>query len=145
MTVRIEGLDRVIRKLDKLEANLFKPMTKATAHIQEKMADYPPASGKPQPFKTDRQRRYFFWALREGLITIPYRRTGTLGRKWTHRVERGGRRGVVGNNTAYGPLVQSGDQQAGYHRGTWQTDQEVADREAGQVRQFFVDEIRKYT
>ena len=61
-----------------------------------------------------------------------YVRTGTLGRRWTTRPIREanavGRE--VGNNTDYGPQVQSDELQATVHRGRWQTDAQVLRREA---------------
>lgn len=41
--------------------------------------DYPPATGaKQSDLWTPKQRRYFFWALKQGIIEVPYRRTGRL-------------------------------------------------------------------
>lgn len=61
-----------------------------------------------------------------------YRRTGTLGRRWTtkpiRRVDEVGRE--VGNKTDYAPFVQSDELQATVHRGRWQTDAQVLRREA---------------
>lgn len=62
-----------------------------------------------------------------------YRRTGTLGRRWTTRPFRSatevGRE--VGNKTLpYAPLVQSEELQARVHRGRWLTDAQVLQREA---------------
>ena len=33
-------------------------------------------------FFTDRQRRWFFWALSNGNINVPYRRTGSMSASW---------------------------------------------------------------
>ncbi len=64
-----------------------------------------------------------------------YRRTGTLGRRWTTRPFRTttevGRE--IGNNTEYAPMVQSDELQATVHRGRWQTDAQVLRREAPQI------------
>lgn len=61
-----------------------------------------------------------------------YRRTGTLGRRWTtRRISAPGMVGrEVGNNTEYAPWVQSSELQAYMHRGVWQTDEDVIRREA---------------
>jgi hypothetical protein len=60
-----------------------------------------------------------------------YVRTGTLGRRWTTKPIREantvGRE--IGNNTDYGPVVQSEELQAYTHRGRWQTDADVLRRE----------------
>lgn len=64
-----------------------------------------------------------------------YRRTGTLGRRWTKSVrsEYGGLTGIVGNNTPYGPYVQSAERQAWMHQGVWQTDEAVAHRRQSEI------------
>jgi len=58
---------------------------------------------------------------------IPYRRTGTLGRKWTEDIEvqrvLNGLRGRIGNNTPYAPRVQADRYQRPWHRRHgWETD-----------------------
>ncbi len=60
-----------------------------------------------------------------------YVRTGTLGRRWTTKPirEAGAVGREVGNNTDYGPFVQSDELQATVHRGRWQTDAQVLRRE----------------
>ena len=62
-----------------------------------------------------------------------YRRTVTLGRRWTTKPIRSadevGRE--VGNKTVpYAPLVQSDELQAAVHRGRWQTDAQVLQQES---------------
>lgn len=55
-----------------------------------------------------------------------YRRTGTLGRRWTYRVTMSlySATAVLGNNTPYGPYVQSEAEQAEVHQGWgWPTDE----------------------
>ena len=56
-----------------------------------------------------------------------YRRTGTLGRRWTSQVHQSsdGLSGEAGNNTSYGPYVQDSERQAA-HMVHWQTDDQVA-------------------
>lgn len=41
-----------------------------------------------QPFQSDKQRRWFFWALNSGAINVPYHRTQELSKGW-HIVNRG--------------------------------------------------------
>lgn len=121
MSIRIEGdavVSQKLNKLIKLVENPRKPMTLAVAHLHNKMAIYPPQKAGS-------------W----------YRRTGTLGRRWTHVVENGGKRGVVGNNTIYAPQVQGEGMQARVHRGRWQTDKQVATRELDTIIGFFEDAI----
>lgn len=103
------------------------------------LAAYPPASRRPQPLRTDRQRRGFFYRLHHGLIDVPYRRgsspgSETLGRRWTIGEEDDGRRQVIGNNARYGRPVQDADYQTAYHRDTgWPTVQGVEESEGPKV------------
>jgi hypothetical protein len=60
-------------------------------------------------FFTRKQQRYFFWALKEGIIDVPYKRTGTLGRSWS--VKYGGNSwATITNSAPYAPFVQGFDQ-----------------------------------
>ncbi|MCI0726433.1 MAG: hypothetical protein L0332_06880 [Chloroflexi bacterium] len=70
-----------------------------------------------------------------------YRRTNTLGRRWTFSVKRSlfGIKLLVGNNTQHGPWVQSADQQARVHQGRWQTDAQVLEQNAEAV----LDEVQE--
>jgi len=107
MAIEIRGIDKLMRKLGKATAIsvLQKPMQRALLRIQRDMQEYP-----PQP------------------ASSRYRRSGTLGRRWTTRMTRsgGGLQGRVGNTTAYGPWVQSHRFQARVHRRTgWRTDERV--------------------
>lgn len=99
------GLDRAIRF--------------AVAEAQR----YPPQAHRPAIFFTDRQRRWFFWALRNGVITVPYQRTYTLQRGWTTRV--GATRAEARNETPYGPWVMGAQRQAYMHRGVWPTERSI--------------------
>lgn len=109
VSIHITGVDAVIRKLGSVKgvAMLEKPMQESLYKIQSDMQAYP-----AQPSGTK------------------YIRTGTLGRRWTTRIDRAssGLHGSVGNNTSYAPWVQSQRFQATVHRGRWQTDQQVVDR-----------------
>lgn len=116
------------------------------------MAEYPPVSRRPQPFKSDRQRRYFFFALRKGLIVVPYYRgqnprSEDMKHRWTvKRVQRG----IVEarNNASYVQLVQSWEKQTEYHKGTgWRTDRQVIEQDGakivGDVKTAYTIAIRK--
>lgn len=68
-----------------------------------------------------------------------YRRTGTLGRRWTTEVNATSNdlTGIVGNNTPYGPFVQSEAFQASIHKGRWLTDERsVINRDSDIVKLF---------
>ena len=115
----------------------------------------PPAPGS-FAFVSDRQRRYFFAALREGRIQIPYRRTGTLGRSITTDVDVSGDEivGEIGTGLDYAPWAVGpdypgidGQYQAHIHEGRWwQFDEVMADNLPDAERLFidtFFDEFKK--
>jgi hypothetical protein len=103
LTITVTGVDRLFAKLGRLQGTriLLPPVQRAVIRLQGYMAKYPapPARSK-------------------------HRRTGTLGRRWTTKLETTGDGviGKVGNNTEYGPLVQSKKFQADVHKNRWQTD-----------------------
>lgn len=95
----------------------------AALHLEGLMKQYPPSpGGRPQPPKTDKQRKFLHMAVRKGIIQIPYVRGSSsqsekLGQSWTTRAENGGLRQVVGTSASYAPLVQ-GERQSEYHKVT---------------------------
>ena len=112
--IDITGVDEAVQELGMVETvnALRAPMQRAVHRLQAAMASYPPQ--------------------RSGST---YRRTGTLGRRWTTRISESGQgiTGKVGNNTAYGPFVQSEMFQASVHRGRWQTDSQVLEQEQAAI------------
>ena len=108
--IEIQGIDALFRKLGNVTAisTLRPPMQRAVFRIEAGMKKYPsPPSGSR------------------------YRRTRRLGNAWTIKIDQSanGLVGTVGNNTSYGPWVQSSMFQAAVHQGRWQTDQDVATKE----------------
>ena len=136
MGIRIEGLDeltariKIAQQLKGFKAGLYN----GAKHVRRVVRLYPRQQHRRQPFKTAKQRRYFFWALRQGIIQVPYVRTLTLKRNWNIESANGGLVQIVANATPYGPLVQGAGSQANYHRQTgWTTDAQVAQQEAPEV------------
>ena len=140
--VDIKGGDELIRKLGRVTAigTLRPPMQRSVELIHDDITDYPepPGPGSFKGFVSDKQRRWFFAALRRGEITVPYVRTGTLGRRWEKKVTASpdGVDGTIGNDTEYAPFVQ-GSQQAQIHQGRWETiEQVLEDNEQAIVADF---------
>jgi hypothetical protein len=123
-SIDIEGIDKLFAKLDRAQAisTLRPPMQRSVYRLQRDMAQYPPA--------------------RPG---SSYIRTGTLGRRWTTQVTEtaDGLTGKTGNNTSYGPFVQSQMFQAAVHQGRWQTDQQVMDRNRESIQADFERTIQR--
>ena len=115
------------------------PMEASLISLHSGLTDYPAKSVGKVRFKTARQRRYFFWALKNGIITVPYARTGKLGQSWTWRIETtaSGMYGKVGTNMSYARWVQNDELQARIHRGNWMTDSRALDHRRTEIVQRF--------
>jgi hypothetical protein len=104
--VTIQGDEALFHLLSELirPANMAPAMQKAGARLRTELAKYP----APPPNST-------------------YRRTGKLGRSWTHRVNVNliTTTALIGNNTPYAPDVQGEGTQVPIHQGRWQTDLQV--------------------
>ena len=143
--IEIEGLDRLLTKLDGLE-NLtkIKPALKAAAvHVMGAIKPYPPKSIANSP--SNPTGRWYERGFGTKTATgREYPTSETLGRKWTVKSRDRGLTQVVGNNVSYGPYVQSAEKQAKIHeqRG-WKTDQQVADEEADTVLKSVKREVNK--
>lgn len=141
--VSIEGLDRVLQKLGRFETLriLEEPMERSLVKIENVLKEYPdpPAPGEWAAKTHPAQKRAYFALLRAGLIKPG--RTGTLGRRWTHAITmtNEGMEGRVGNNTTYGPFVQSKRFQARFHRGRWKTDEEAIQELRDEIIRDFED------
>lgn len=105
-----------------------------------KSKKYPPQSGKSQPFLSERQRKYFFWALNNGIITSPYQRTGNLANSWSAKAD--GWMASIQNSQGYAAGVV-GDDQWAYHRGNWWIASEVVEGNADEAEKEVVSRLEK--
>jgi len=107
LQIEVFGVPEALAKLTPLEQTAFLEGTlfRAATIIQGELAQYP-----SQPSGTT------------------YRRTGTLGRRWTSRKDTGGDQIAVevGNNTEYAPYVMGQGTQARWNS-HWQTDAQIAE------------------
>lgn len=122
--LEVRGLDELLKKLGTLGTFrvLEDPMQRSVYRLQRDMADYPPAVPNS-------------W----------YRRTGTLGRSWTTKVDRtpGWIEGKIGTKLEYAPYVQSQERQARVHRRRWQTDVRVLDSNRSAIEADFERAIQQ--
>ncbi len=91
--------------------------------VLPRLMQYPPKSGKKQPFVSDKSRKYFFAALKTGAINVPYRRSGDLGRMWAQQPDSDGM--TLTSGMPYSEMVL-GPRQAAYFKGTWPTTEQIA-------------------
>lgn len=129
MFSQIEGLDALLLKLSKLSQlkHITGGLKLIAAHIQGILQVYPTRRHFTTKFKTARQRRYFFWALKQNKIAVPYVRGSSPGsrnlkQQWRIRTETPVRVALE-NNTRYAAYVQGATLQASFHKATgWKTD-----------------------
>lgn len=94
--------------------------------VLPKLAKYPGRSGKKMQFVSERQRRFVMASIRSGDIRVPYHRTGRLSGSWQKQPISGGL--ALVSRLDYAPYVVGDGEQAAYHKGTWDTVADVADK-----------------
>lgn len=125
--LEIDGIEAASRLIGQDLAPVLDSIILALSlEVQGRIAPYPPARPRRQPFKSARQRRGFFAKLRSGKIQVPYRRTGQLGQKWVPDKSQGQIR--LRNTRGGAKYVHSAKEQARYHAGNWKTDAGVAEQ-----------------
>ena len=121
---RIEQLpeavaDEVVEAIDEYLINVFR-LYPPQKYVSRKQA-YGVA------FFTDKQRRWFFWALKNNMINTPYERTQTLANGW--KTIGTGFNQIVVNQTPYADIVMGEHQSRMSALIGWkQIDQIVSDR-----------------
>jgi hypothetical protein len=85
LDVNISGMDKIVDKLKRLpDAVGDAGVEAASKYLLNVLVNKEIPSQKKvtrlqaygSTFSSDKQRRYFFWALRQGIITVPYQRRG---------------------------------------------------------------------
>lgn len=111
--------------------------------LRTEVTRYPAQSSRPQPFMPPHVRRYVMWAIKNGIINVPYARTYNLAASWA--VEPVTPLEVhVGTENAIAPLVQ-GARQASYHRVTgWEKAGDVARRIEPQIQRAVEEQIGRW-
>lgn len=95
-----------------------------------------------KPFQTDKQRRYFFAALRDGRITSPYKRTGAMQAGWKI-INRGPYNSVLYNNTPGAGWVYGENQAMQLLMVGWRQLKKTIEGEGRRVQQIADIAIRK--
>lgn len=132
MSVDAEGIETVIAVLTlDIRVAIFPALVGIAAEAQNRIAPYPAASHRSQPFKSAKQRRGFFAKLKRGEIEVPYQRRGATGGDlggWRIVQEQGSGRVSLINSSPAATLLHSATRQSKYHAATgWLTDKGVAD------------------
>lgn len=125
-SITIEGLDKLERKLGRLDAiaALQEPMHKATKRIYAETQNYPPP---PPGSKYVRKH------------------SGGLAGSWVERVSvrRQTLVGIVGTDISYGPFVMHPTKQAWMHKGRWPTTDDIVDKQKRAIMADFETAIRR--
>ena len=142
----VKGYNRVRNALRKLASEYKKELDSTIGDWTKKQRaglkshGYPAQSNAPQPFKTERQRRWFFWALKNGIINVPYKRTGIMASSW-RATKRGDSDWVIENSAAYTALVVGRGTQAQYHKNHWWVAQDIIEEETPDLTRKLTEEI----
>lgn len=138
--IEISNLDRLVSEVESFEdilRILRNPMQESLYLLESIVKKYPPPipEGLWAATTSARVKRAFFASLgnrREG-------RTGTLGRRWLTDIDQtvNGLIGKIGNNTEYGPWVQSDQFQVAFHRGRWTTDAQALEANLENILRIF--------
>ena len=149
MTIEINGMDELILKLARLERMdaVKAVMRSAAEYLKGKLAKYPTQRSISResvygaPFASERQRRFFFAALHDGEIDVPYHRgesasSEAFGRSWTISEQDEGLTQIVGNDTSYGPMVMGDDQSQFMAAMGWEKASDIADNETDVIVNF---------
>lgn len=161
----VDGLDEIKALVDRYVSVEFMEagrhaMELTLKFLQGEIPEYPAQAHRKADTAnwTDKQRRYFFWALNEGIIQVPYRRTGTLVRKITNEVKSVGAviEGHIGIDADYAPWVVGPDRNAAItiggvkkyqsrgHSGVWWQFLDVVEDNLDEAFQVFVTEFYEY-
>jgi len=160
ISVRVIGLDKIIKAFDRFPLEIRKNMNQAGSEAAKRvilktegLQKYPPGGpGAPQAQNwTDKQRRYFFWALNAGIIEVPYRRgqspgSQRAGTQW-YVESSGAMNTLIGNRASYAPYLHGRESQSPYmaNRGwrkLWDVAQEKV-KDIGKVYQAWVNKTIK--
>lgn len=164
-TFNVKGLEELTAFIDRFVSVEYvegarRAMTTALLYLHSKLPGYPPPPAKGEASKhwTDKQRKRFFRALKSGEIETPYKRTGTLGRRFTTKVVVKGPDifGDIGTDVPYAPWVVGPSEsaaitfggvkmfQAPIHKGRWWQFIDVVEKNLGAVSDEFVETFFKY-
>lgn len=147
----VEGADELIGKLTSLQKlnRVKSAISQEALFLVGKMKHYPVKVPFKNPMlygkseEAARIRRGFFYHLKHGEIQVPYARTQDLSKHWTTESSLDGFEARVGNNMAYGPLVQ-GDRQTKGHQGSgWLTDKEAVLVYGPQIQSRIIEAVEK--
>ena len=118
--IDVSGIAELQAKLGKLPREAQDTITDdISKYMLDVLRAYPPKMSGPTresvygtPFKTDKQRRWFFAALRRGEIQVPYHRNQNFADNW--KQVGTGKTSIIANETPYGGYLMDDNSQSLY-------------------------------
>ena len=146
VTVEIEGLDELIKKLDNLSQlrKVHAGIRAAGMHVKGKIATYPPATIANLPSNPRGQWYQRGWGTR-------YKGGGgrqtseQLGKKWTSKYDKNKFEAQVGTNVSYARFVQGpkGTQAKALKKIGWTGIDKVAKEETKRVGEYVFEAVKR--
>ena len=151
----MHGAEEVMKAMEEAgDTSVLKRIVQAAGlHLKSIIAEYPERKRLTRrevygsSFKSIKQRRWFFWALRNGRIEVPYVRGSSPGseslkHRWTTAPILDGMGVSIGNNASYVKWVQDKEFQSKYHAAVgWVPAQTTLEKERVGIVQEITTEI----
>lgn len=149
MSFEVRGTNRVRNQLRTAAAThteISDPVIEVHCESERKRLKskgYPPRNAAKQPFKSERQRRYFFWALNSGRISVPYARSGLLANKFAKVRLAPGRWQIENKRPGAAFVIKRGMQNKAVHAGRWWTMEDELEGGIGQLTKTLSQALEK--
>lgn len=137
IALELIGLKELQTKINRLpDAAADEGVEEASLYMVNVLHQYPPQKrvtiAQAGGWKSDKQRRWFFAALRRGEIQVPYHRTQQLADGW--KILGYGKSSFIANETSYAKYVMGdGDQSRMHELIGWQKLQSFLTTRAQQI------------
>ena len=150
VTIEIEGLDELVKKLDDLKQlrKVHAGIKAAALHLKGKLDPYPPSTAANQPGNAGGWYvRGFGWRFASGR-SDPV--SEDLAASWTIKYNQAKFEAVIGSNVSYGPFVMGpkqgskGKRQAKHMAKIgWKSIDTVREQETKRVQEYVFDAVRR--
>lgn len=142
--------DQLRQVANEVQPVMTAAMEKSVADVKYEFQIYPLqrmglhlAGPLPGGFYTEKQRRYVLWAIRSGVIVVPYERTNKLSESWQTEVNTTQDEivGIIYTMLEYAKWVMDADHQVQMFQDYWHTAQDRFDNMADDITQNFADAL----
>lgn len=149
MRVRVEGLDRLRRKMEKYPEGAREGLRAGAAHLMSRVKVYPPSTiaNKPKQWKSGGDNSWYQrgwgskWVVKSGEVH-GYKTSEKLDTRWDLRVEA--LRATIVNNASYAPFVHDTERQAEHMRRIgWKTANDILKTDEGIILELIKAHLEK--